>query len=172
MDTVPVKNAQRLSHHTYSQANRDLFHLTLLRTYEGSLDCPELNGVRSIEEIIAGHMAQGNFRPERWGLAYDADRPVAVGMVTAVPDLEAWDLSYLGVVPEARQRGLGRALTEHILQVARQEHAPKLTLAVDDRNRPALQLYESLGFETVDFRDVYLYFWVRPLAAEPASGSK
>jgi mycothiol synthase len=166
LDSLPAPRAQRLRYNTYSPANRDLFHHTLLRTYQGSLDCPELNGVRTIDEIIAGHMAQGNFRPERWWLAYDGDRPVAVAMVTAVPDLEAWDLSYLGVVPEARRLGLGRELAGHVLQVAQSEQAPKLVLAVDDRNAPAIQLYESLGFQNVDFREVYLYFWDRPLAAE------
>ena len=95
----PLQAANLLKLITYTGHNKDLFHATLLRTYEASLDCPELNGVRTIEEIIAGHMAQGNYRPERWWLALAQNRPVAVALVTEVADLGAWDLSYLGVVP-------------------------------------------------------------------------
>jgi mycothiol synthase len=163
---VPSASQSLISYSTYSPANRALFHGTLLRTYEGSLDCPELNGIRSLDEIIAGHMAQGKFRPEHWWLVYEAERPVGVAMVTEVPDLEAWDMSYLGVVPEARRRGIGRAVTVHALQAAHDARAPRMTLAVDDRNRPARQLYESLGFQSLDCREVYLYFWDVPLPAK------
>src|SRR5947208_3050183 len=42
------------------------FAATLERTYASTLDCPELNGKRSVDEIIAGHQAEGHFNPERW----------------------------------------------------------------------------------------------------------
>jgi mycothiol synthase len=166
--SVPPGSASRVRLITYAQENREVFHNTLLRTYEATLDCPELNGVRTIDEIIAGHIGQGNFRPERWWLAFEAERPVALAMVTEVPDTKAWDLSYLGVVPEARRRGLGRELARHVLDVAQSSRAPKVILAVDTRNQPALQLYSDLGFLSVDFREVYLYFWDRSLAAAPS----
>jgi GNAT superfamily N-acetyltransferase len=49
----------------------------------------------------------------------------------------------LGVVPESRRRGLGRALMEAVLEVA----PPTVTLEVLVQNEPALRLYEELGFE-------------------------
>jgi mycothiol synthase len=165
---VPPLPPARLHLITYSEETREVFHATLLRTYEGTLDCPELNGVRTIDEIIAGHIAQGRFRPERWWLALEGDRPIAVVMVTEVQDMEAWDLSYLGVVPEARRRGVGRELAQQVLQAAQTAQAPKVILAVDNRNQPARQLYLDLGFLSVDFREVYLFFWDRPLAEASA----
>ena len=45
---------------SYQAGNQLLFQETLERTYEGTLDCPELNGRRTMDEIIAGHRGQGN----------------------------------------------------------------------------------------------------------------
>jgi len=166
LTTLPPPSPSGIEYITYSEGQRTLFQSTLLRTYVETLDCPELNGVRTIDEIIAGHIGQGNFCPERWWLASENNKPVAVALVTDIPDLQAWDLSYLGVVPEARRRGIGREMTTHILQYAQSSHCPKMILGVDERNQPALQLYRELGFLYVDSREVYLYFWPPPLAAE------
>jgi mycothiol synthase len=160
---LPAPDASGISYATYTDDSRSLFQATLQRTYQETLDCPELNGVRSMDEIMAGHQAQGVFRPECWLLAWKGARPVAVAMLAEVPDLGAWDLAYLGVVPEARRRGLGRHLTVHLLHLAKILGAPKLLLAVDERNQPAIQLYRDLGFASLENRDVYLYFWDRPL---------
>jgi mycothiol synthase len=167
LQAVPSPAQQQIRYVTYTEKNRHAFHATLLRTYEATLDCPELNGVRTIEEIIAGHLSQGDHRPDRWWLALAQDRPVAVAMATVVPDLQAWDLSYLGVVPEARRQGVGRALAGHVLRAAQKAEAPKMILAVDERNVPALQLYGQLHFTFVDFREVYLHILDRSLAAPP-----
>ena len=93
-----------------------------LCTYEATQDCPELNGVRTIEEIIAGHHGQSGYHPDRWWLACEGNRPVGVAMVNEITDVKAWDLSYLGIVPEARGRGLGRELAGHVLRTAQNVH--------------------------------------------------
>src|SRR5262249_30327881 len=54
---------------TYRPDRPDEFHATLERTYEGTLDCPEVNGLRTIDEVIRGHKSQGLFEPSRWWLA-------------------------------------------------------------------------------------------------------
>jgi ribosomal protein S18 acetylase RimI-like enzyme len=136
-----------------------LFHDTLLRSYEGTLDCPELNGVRGVEDVIAGHRAQGPHDPERWWLALLDGRPAGVIILNEVPDLGCWDLGYLGVVPEARCRGVGRAMTARAVRAARAAGAAELTLAVDVRNAPAWNLYTRQGFKAFDRREVYLVFY-------------
>jgi GNAT superfamily N-acetyltransferase len=70
------------------------------------------------------------------GLARDPDdaddlRPVLVGMFVA---------------PEARQRGVGRALVEAVVAWARARRAPALALWVTSVNAPALALYAACGF--------------------------
>ena len=80
-------------------------------------------------------------------------------MVTELPEWNAWDLSYVGVVPEARGRGVGRELVCKTLFEARAAEAAQLTLSVDIRNRPARNLYERFDFELYDEREVYLAVW-------------
>lgn len=135
------------------------FSRTLERTYAGTLDCPELNGVRSMDEILAGHRGQGKFNPDYWWLIYDGPTTVGVVILVELADGLTWELAYLGVVPEFRRRGLGQSMMVHALHAVRAEPATRLTLAVDARNRPARRLYESLGFVEVDASDVLLYFF-------------
>ena len=145
-----------------------LFRQTLLRTYEATLDCPEVNGVRGIEEVLEGHRAQGAFDPRRWWLVWPRDRrdasangqPVGVLMMTQMPESGDWEVSYMGVVPEGRRRGFGREMLLYALCEARADDVPSVTLSVDARNQPAWKLYRALGFEPYDQRVVYLAFFV------------
>ncbi len=150
------QRADALSYQSYASCVAEQFHQTLLRTYEATLDCPEVNDVRKIEDIIAGHKSQGRYNPESWWLASYQDRPVGVLLLAEVPDLKSWDLLYLGVTREARGKGFGHELARKALWEARAAEAPQLTLSVDARNQPALNLYESVGFEPYDQREVFL----------------
>jgi ribosomal protein S18 acetylase RimI-like enzyme len=151
-----------LTYQTYVRCNPHTFQETLLATYADTQDCPEINGVREVDEILEGHRAQGTYDPERWWLVLDGDRPIGVVLLTEIPDWHGWDLSYLGVVPQARGRGAGKEITLHALRAARAAGAGQLTLAVDDRNVPARNLYQSVGFESFDQREVYLAIWRLP----------
>ena len=141
---------------TYLAADSRLFRETLLRTYEQTFDCPEVNGVRTIDEIIAGHQAQGKHDPQRWWLAFEAGQPVGTLLLTELPESREWDLSYVGIVPEARRRGLGRQLVCRALREAWAGKASQLTLSVDVRNQPARKLYRALGFESYE---AARFFW-------------
>jgi mycothiol synthase len=154
-----VRGADRLTFRSYADGSRDLFHQTLLRTYEATLDCPEVSGVRALEEVVEGHQAQGAFDPGRWWLALDGNGPVGVLLLMGLPDLDAWEVAYVGVVPEARRHGWGRELMHKALRAAHAADPAHLTLSVDARNRPAWQLYLDLGFEAYDCREVFLAVW-------------
>lgn len=139
----------------YAVADAATFATTLLATYEDSLDVPEANVGRSAAEIVAGYR-HGQPDPPEWWLAHDASgTPVGVLMLAAT-GTAVTDVSYLGVVPTARRRGIGRALlafaTEHALSA---RHS--LELSVDDRNRPALQLYAAHGFRIRTSQHVFLW---------------
>jgi len=53
------------------------------------------------------------------------------------------------VIVKAKFRGLklGRSLVEHVLDWARDNGIPRVTLLADKDNSPALSFYERLGFE-------------------------
>lgn len=133
------------------------FAATLERTYDGTLDCPELNDVRTIDEIMAGHRGQGRFQPDFWWLAYDGDRPAGVVLLAEMPDGTTWELAYLGLAPEYRGRGLARALVTQALRALRNQPATHMILAVDERNVPARRLYQALGFVETERSDVFLF---------------
>ncbi|HKB04568.1 MAG TPA: GNAT family N-acetyltransferase, partial [Gemmataceae bacterium] len=142
----------RLTLVAYHDTDPAEFHRTLLRAHDDSLDCPELHGVRSPDEVLAGYW---DCAPDlsAWWLARLDDEPAGVLV------LGPGDLTFVGVVPERRGHGVGRALVE-----AAVSWRPELSLTVDDRNVPAISLYRSLGFKPVGSRDVFV--WVR----SPRSG--
>jgi mycothiol synthase len=154
-----LKSRIRLKYQAYDPAKPIVFHQTLQNTYKDTLDCPELNGVRVVEEVIAGHRGQSHFDPDLWLLALADGLPVGVLLLMRSPETHDWEISYVGVVPEARRRGFGRELVLKALAEARTAGAPCLTLSVDGRNQPARELYRVLGFEPYDRREVFLAVW-------------
>jgi ribosomal protein S18 acetylase RimI-like enzyme len=143
----------------YPACDPSLFAATLVQTYEGTLDCPEVNGIRTVEEIVIGHQGQGKHDPNRWWLVWRGRTPVGVLLLTGMPEWQALDIAYLGVVPEARRQGLGREMTRWALAQARTAAVCWLTLAVDRRNRPAWDMYLAAGFVPHEEREVFVAFW-------------
>jgi mycothiol synthase len=156
---LPPVPPTTLRHETYRPVLAEQFAATLERTYVGTLDCPELNGIRTTDEVIAGHMAQGAFHPECWWLALEGEVPVGVTMLVEMPDAMTWELAYFGLIPEARGRGLGRAMILHAMHALLAHPTIALMLAVDARNDPARRLYQSLGFLDIEMQEVLLYLW-------------
>jgi mycothiol synthase len=150
---------ERLSFQSYRRADKTLFNDVLLRTYEGTLDCPEVNGVRSIDEVIVGHQSQGKYDAGRWWLAFNGAAPIGVLLLVEMPEARFWEMAYVGVIPEARGQGYGKELVRKALFEARAGEAGQLSLSVDVRNEPAWNLYQGLGFEPFDEREVYLALW-------------
>jgi mycothiol synthase len=133
------------------------FRGVLQATYAGSLDMPELEGVRSLDDVIAGHRAAGRFEPSRWLIGRVEGEPsaAAVVLLSEIPDRDAWEVAYLGLTPPARGLGLGRSVLDHARSLAA-PHVSRLELAVDRRNTPAVRLYAATGFQTFDRRSVHL----------------
>ena len=71
-------------------------------------------------------------------------------------------ISKVVVVPELRRQGLGRALVQAAVEIAKKERrVGSITLHVDADNIPALGLYSSLGFgteETLEVSGVFEFF--------------
>src|SRR5262249_2586061 len=65
----PVAAPSRLACQPYS-CNAELFRATLLRTYEGAQDCPELNPLRTADEIVAGYQSLPGCDLAHWSLAW------------------------------------------------------------------------------------------------------
>jgi ribosomal protein S18 acetylase RimI-like enzyme len=143
----------------YCHERHDLFVRTLAETYIGSLDCPALSELRSMDDVLASHRATGLHDPKLWHLASDGDGPAGVLLLTRPPLRSALEIIYLGVVPRARGRGLGRTLVRAAVHRAHLEGRREVLLAVDAGNRYAVDVYSSLEFVQTDDR----YAWIQAL---------
>lgn len=158
---------------TYDVAGHAQFAQTIAETYEGSLDCPTLNGRREIDDIVAGHKAAGDFDPRLWFLLRrDDGRPAGVLLLSRSHGNAQVELVYVGLVPDARGRGAGDLLIRWALAVTGLEGRRYLSLAVDAANTPALRLYFRHGFARVGVRTALIrdLRLAPPRASEP-SGS-
>ena len=147
----------RLLWQEFGPATEFQFRAVLQATYHDSLDMPELEGIRSLDDILSSHRAGGRFVAARWRMGRVEDDPesAAILLLSEIPNRDAWEVAYLGLTPPARGRGLGRAALSHALELAA-GHVPRLELAVDIRNHPATQLYRLAGFTPFDQRAVHL----------------
>ncbi len=136
----------------YCAATHQDFCEAILASYEQTLDCPALSGLRSVEDIIAGHQAVGPFDPQLWSVLKIDRRAVGCLLLAEVPARRALELVYLGLAPAARGRGLGRLLMRRVLAIAARRHFDLATLAVDAANVPAVRLYRRSGYASVGQR--------------------
>ncbi len=140
----------------YCEARQDRLARVVEATYEATLDCPRLNGIRRMEDVLAGYRATGTFSPRRWLLVRHAGEDVGCLLLADHAEQESWELVYMGLVPSARGRGWGGDVARHAQWLARQAGRPRLVLAVDSANGPAVRMYSKLGFHPWDRRQVYL----------------
>ncbi|MGL6097393.1 MAG: GNAT family N-acetyltransferase [Fimbriiglobus sp.] len=131
----------------------------LLATYDGSLDCPELNGARSAAEVLAGYAGQVDTHAGEpvWFRVEAAGRPVGVVLLGRGPQPGVTDLMYLGLLPKVRGRRWGGTLLRFALARAADFGAEWITLSVDVRNAPARAMYARERFREYDVQDVFLW---------------
>lgn len=84
--------------------------------------------------------------PEAFHVAVSGDEIVGFVMGTVQRAYEARILA-LAVADAWRRQGVGSQLTERFLTAFRQHGVERITLEVRVTNDPAIELYESLGFE-------------------------
>ena len=135
------------------------------RTYAGTLDCPRIDGMRSTADVVAGHRAVGDFRPERWQFARLDGHDIGCLLVNVHGEIKHAELVYLGLVSEVRGRGFGRLLSQRALWLARQSQCDRLVLAVDAANAPAIAAYRAVGLSIWDRKAL----WVRSLTLDASS---
>jgi ribosomal-protein-alanine N-acetyltransferase len=100
----------------------------------------------SLAELFAGPGVYGF-------LAADGARPA--GMIVCRTVLEDAEVLTVAVDPTLRGKGVGRALLEAAIGVARQAGATAMFLEVAIDNAPALSLYQRAGFVRAGLRKGY-----------------
>jgi mycothiol synthase len=128
------------------------------QTYQATLDCPAVQGVRSIDDVLASYQAIGEFDPSRWFSVQNAKSNADVGclLLTMHTQQKNCELVYVGIVPVARGEGYGLEVIRRAQWLCGLTDAERLVLAVDAQNAPAIRAYAAAGFETWDRRSVFL----------------
>jgi len=133
----------------WSPHARERFGRAIDTSYRGTLDCPRMLGMRSIEDVIDGHMGVGRFDPALWHVVEAGDQPAAVLLINRVPSHDACELVYLGLAEPWRGQGLGGVLVDWAARLTAARRVGRLLLAVDHLNTPAVRLYRRHGFRHV-----------------------
>jgi len=98
---------------------------------------------------------RGLLRRRSSALMVAEDAGVLVGYAVLWFAADEAELGDIAVLPEARNRGLGRWILEGALREAGRRGAEQVYLEVRDGNADARRLYEKAGFETVGTRPSY-----------------
>jgi ribosomal protein S18 acetylase RimI-like enzyme len=140
----------------YDESQRDHVLTALEASYENTLDCPALCGLRETRDVLEGHRATGQFEADLWTVLRIGEEIGGVLLLNPCPGSHTIELVYLGLAALARGRGLGTQLLRHGLALIAGRRERLLTLAVDERNAPALSLYKHHGFRRVLRRDALI----------------
>ena len=155
----------------YSATTHADFAGAVSATYDGSLDCPRLNGRRHIDDVIEGHKAAGEFDPKLWFLLRDytngSAKSAGVLLLNRSTRTDSLELVYLGLARSYRGKHLGDAMMRHAMNTASAIGSRRLSLAVDSNNAPALRLYQRHGMTRLCSRIALL----RDLRERSESGS-
>ncbi len=141
---------------SYHSKHRARLETLLAETYRDTLDCPGLARLRTPSDVVDGHISSGIFKPEWWSFLMNGETPVGISMMNLSKTKESIELVYLGLTPEARGRGTGRALMAHALRKVCGSPQKTVVLAVDDTNDPARRIYEHFGFRCTARRQAFV----------------
>ncbi len=121
--------------------------LAMDASYEGTLDCPALCGMRTVDDVLDSHKSVGAFDPSLWWLVIENGRPCGCMLLSRFPAHDTVELVYLGVGAALRGRGIGAGLLGLALAELQALGEKSLACAVDMNNAPALSLYKRAKFK-------------------------
>lgn len=125
-------------------------------TFVGTLDCPDLDGLRSPSEVVSGFLESKPWDDNLpWWVLCSGAKPIGCALVNRHPQ-GIFELAYVGLSPLWRGLGLGRELVRFALHNCRSLGGSYFTTAVDTKNWPACRIYDSLGFAEIRELAVWL----------------
>lgn len=121
--------------------NRLYFHFEAPQDGESAGDVPLLVPEEEEQRGMTIYLAELEGKP--------------VGKVHIQRGSEVWGIYGLGVLPEFRGQGYGRAILSQAVQIMKAAGAPTVMLQVDAKNDRALGLYQSCGFKVTSVMDYF-----------------
>lgn len=125
----------------------------IARTLTQSLDLPESIPLRRPEGLLQSWIE--NRTHEETVILVAKTNSEAAGIVVATreqydDELAGYRIHYLGVAEHHRQKGWATRLLNALFRFARERHIERFATNVDERNHPAIQLYQRMGFRVFE----------------------
>ncbi|MEA1951720.1 MAG: GNAT family N-acetyltransferase, partial [Planctomycetota bacterium] len=152
---------EQLDFEPYDPSNHYRLAQIIEKSYDHTLDCPRLNDVRRIEDVLDGYRDTGEFSPSRWLIVRHQGQDIGCLILADHSNHDSTELVYMGILPSARGHGRGRQITQHAQWLTVGLNRPRLVLAVDVENQPAIEMYTSVGFRAWERRIIYAKFFQR-----------
>ncbi|MEZ6138435.1 MAG: GNAT family N-acetyltransferase [Pirellulaceae bacterium] len=118
----------------------------IVQTFIGTLDCPQLNGLRSETQVLDGFLGGRALREQNYWEILRIDGLIAGCVLLSRASANVAELVYMALLPEYRGQRMGNLLIQRGLELSQRLQAEFMALAVDENNWPALRLYANSGF--------------------------
>jgi GNAT superfamily N-acetyltransferase len=141
---------EKIGWQPFTPETQERFEKVISQSYEGTMDCPGLSGLRTMGEVVEGHRYSGIFEPKGWWLMEYEGEDVGVILLNSTEEVaNRLELVYMGLARRARGKRLGRVLLSRAFEAAGWLDKKIIRLAVDRKNVPAIKLYRRFGFVPV-----------------------
>ncbi|MCA9126437.1 MAG: GNAT family N-acetyltransferase [Planctomycetales bacterium] len=129
----------------------------IVETFDQTLDCPKLNGIRTAADVLTGFMDGKTLADLPNWYVILIHQQLAGCLLMMEHPRGIMELAYLGIVPSHRGRNLGSILMSKAIEISRAANAQYLVAAADKDNWPVLSIYQRFGFGEVKSLDVWLF---------------
>ncbi len=155
-DAVSEPPSGQLQFHRCDDFRSEAFRSLVSQTYEDSLDCPELDSMRDVKDVLDGYYATSNRSTYNWYTLESDGEGIGVVITAHHTELQQLELIYFGLAPRYRKLGLGSEMIRFVLQLAQFLGCRSTITGVDQRNTPATALYRRFGFEPSVVKELLL----------------
>jgi RimJ/RimL family protein N-acetyltransferase len=133
-------------------------------TYRNSLDVPELNDLRSTRQTLIGYKSIPSSQQAWWVIRFSGTWCGCLFLTQHNEELV--ELVYVGLSPDFRGRGLSKQAIRHAHRWANEQGAREIVAAVDQRNHPAMRLYQSSGYRIAGTSEAWFQVETRTLSKQ------
>lgn len=133
---------------------KEVFEQTMIETH----DFPQMSGIVSTESILLNYQEQGVFHPELWFFVQVEGKNIGCLLLTDHSNVEQFELSYMGIIPEARGNRYAPQIIQYAFWLARQWKRRLITVSVDSQNEAAVHSYKKCGFRFWNRKSVFVRF--------------
>jgi ribosomal protein S18 acetylase RimI-like enzyme len=132
------------------------------RTYTETLDCPAVDGIRPLRDVLKGYRDIGKPRSDWWFLVRCEGQDIGCLLLADHGEMPQAELVYLGLAPEHRGHGWGGLLVREAIALAQRGGMQQILSSVDADNAPALRHYLAAGFRIWEQRVI----WIKNLGSD------